>query len=202
MYFIRDDDAALLQEIGHHWMAYTGFRHQRGGTTSYEICLDNKPGHWSSYFDDDASPMDYDESVLGLPSGDGVDWNARADGSFEPRLVTQGRFRYCDLDLYLMGCMDATAVRGFYFIKRPRTSGKLTTGTSVPLNIENIIWANGERLPGASRSPKTFTNAFVLLTKDASRSLARARDVDRIRARLSEQFAKATRHRMELDTRL
>jgi len=118
MYFIREDDAALLQEIGHHWMAYTGFRNQPGNArTSYEICLDNKPGHWSSYFD-------------------------------------------------------------------------------------NIIRANGSRVPNAAKSPKAFTNAFVLLTRDAPSAVARAREIDRIRARMSEQFATATGYGMQLSTSL
>ena len=203
MYFIREDDAALLQEIGHHWMAYTGFRNQPGNArTSYEICLDNKPGHWSSYFDDDASPMDYDESVLGLPAGDSVDWITMPDGTFEPRLVTRGKFRYCNLDLYLMGCIRPQDVGDMYFIRRPRPAGQRTTGTRVTLTVDNFIRANGSRVPNAAKSPKAFTNAFVLLTRDAPSAVARAREIDRIRARMSEQFATATGYGMQLSTSL
>lgn len=202
MYFIREDDAALLQEIGHHWMAYTGFRQHPSDRTSYELCLDDKPGHWSSYFDDDASPMDYDESVLGLPTGDSVDWVARPDGTFEPRLVTQGKFRYCNLDRYLMGCIEPQEVGDFYFIKKPRRVGRRIAGTKVSLTVDTIIWANGRRVPDASNSPKAFRNAFVLLTKDAPSSVARARQINKIATRMSERFAVATGDRMQLSTAL
>ncbi|MBI2752875.1 MAG: hypothetical protein HYX46_05095 [Betaproteobacteria bacterium] len=203
MYFIRDDDAALLQEIGHHWMAYTGFKTKpTDKRASYRICLDNQPGHWSSYFDDDASPMDYDESELDLPTGVSVDWGDNDDGTFTPRRVGQGQYRFCNLDLYLMGLIPPEEVGNFYLIRNPRRVGGKIRGTRVTLNVNNIIWANGTRRPSVAKSPKSFTNAFVLLTKNASQATALARKIDHVRERYTAAFAAATGNRAHVSTTL
>ena len=203
MYFVRDDDAALLQEIGHHWMAYTGFKYNKTDKrASYEICLDNEPGHWSSYFDDDASPMDYDELELGLPAGVSVDWVDKGNGTFTPKHIRQGQYRYSNLDLYLMGLIGSKDVGDFFFINNPRRVGNKIRGTRITLNVQNIIWANGRRRPSEANSPKSFTNAFILLTKNASTATARARVIDKIRRRLTETFAIATGNRALLITTL
>jgi len=103
-YFIREDDAALMQEVGHHWGAYAGFKTSPGDRqVRFDYCLGNEPGHWSSYFDDDRSPMDYDESELSLPIGVSADWVENGDGTFTRRPVRQGGYAFCNLDLYLMG---------------------------------------------------------------------------------------------------
>jgi len=203
MFFIRDDNAALLQEIGHHWMAYTGFKYKpTDKRVSYEICLDNQPGHWNSYFDDDASPMDYDESDLGLPSGVSVHWLDNGDATFTPRRIGQGAYRFCNLDLYLMGLIPPEEVGSFFFIKNPRNVGGKLRGERVTLNVNHIIWANGRRRPSAAKSPKSFTNAFVLLTKDARKATARARKIDRVREPYTAAFAAATGNRAQIITEL
>lgn len=203
MYFIREDDAALLQEIGHHWMAYTGFKNKpTAKQVSYEICLDNQPGHWSSYLDDDASPMDYDESELGLPNGTSVDWIDNGDGTFTPRRIGQGEYQFSNLDLYLMGLIPLNEVGEFYYIKNPhKVSGKIR-GARVTLNVNNIIWANGRRRPNSAKSPKSFTNAFVLLTKNANSAMARAQEIDGVRQHYTAAFAAATGNRAQVVTDL
>jgi len=203
MYFIREDDAALLQEIGHHWMAYTGFKSTATDSqVHYDICLGNQPGHWSSYFDDDASPMDYDESELRLPPGESVDWKDNGDGTFTPQRIGQGQYRYCNLDLYLMGLIPPDQVGDFFFIKKPRKAGGKIRGTRVTLNVNNIIWANGKRRPSSAKSPKSFTNAFVLLTTDASKAAKRAQEIDAVRQRYTTAFAAATGNRAQIVTAL
>lgn len=193
MYFIRDDDAALLQEIGHHWGAYTGFKYKAGDKqTNYSICLGNEPGHWSSYLDDDASPMDYDESELKLPSGTSIDWVDNGDGTFSQRRIGQGEYRFSKLDLYLMGLIPPDDVGEFFLIKNPKPSGKKVRGTRVTLGIDNILLANGRRMPASLRSPKSFTNAFILLTKNASKATVFAKKIDSIRERYTRAFASST----------
>ena len=203
MYFIRDDDAALLQEIGHHWGAYTGFKYKAGDKqTNYSICLGNQPGHWSSYFDDDASPMDYDESELKLPSGTSVDWIDNGDGTFSPRRIGQGQYRFSKLDLYLMGLMSPAGVGEFYLIKNPKPSGKDVRGTRMNLSLDNILLANGKRVPTSTSSPKSFTNAFILLTKNASKATAFAKKIDAVRERYSRAYGVSTGGRGRVITAL
>ena len=203
MYFIRDDDAALLQEIGHHWGAFAGFKLKKTDRrASYEHCLDNQPGHWSSYFDDDASPMDYDESELRLGPGQSVDWIDNGDGTFSRRIIGPGQYRYCNLDLYLMGLLAPGEVGDFFFIRKPRSVGGKLRGERVGLKIDNITFANGKRTPAVANSPKSFTNAFILLTRDASKAVARAKSMDAVRQRYEEGFAAATAHRATVNTKL
>lgn len=202
MYFIREDDAALLQEIGHHWMAFTGVKTSPTARVRYDICLGNQPGHWSSSFDDDASPMDYDESELGLPSGVSVDWVDNGDGTFTPQRVGPGQYRFCNLDRYLMGLLPPKQVGDFFYIKNPRKVGGKIRGRRITLNVNNIILANGRRTPSTATSPKSFTNAFILLTKDASGAALRAQEIDVIRQRYTAAFATATGNRAEVITTL
>ncbi len=203
MYFIRDDDAALLQEIGHHWGAFAGFKKKRTDRrASYEHCLDNQPGHWSSYFDDDASPMDYDESELRLGAGQSVDWIDNNDGSFKRKLIGQGQYRFCNLDLYLMGLIAPNDVGDFYFIRNPKQAAVKLRGERVDLNIDNILFVNGQRTPTIASSPKSFTNAFILLTRDATKAEKLARKIDVIRARYTAAFATATGNRGKVITTL
>lgn len=203
MYFIRDDDAALLQEIGHHWGAFTGFKLKASDRrTSYENCLDNQPGHWSSYLDDDASPMDYDESELRLGGGQSVDWIDNGDGTFSRRIIGQGQYRFSKLDLYLMGVIAPEEVGSFFLIRNPRSAGGKTRGEKVTLGAENIIIANGKRIPAAAQSPRSFTNTFILLTRDAGRVQALVKKLERTRARFSAVFSEATGNRARVITEL
>jgi len=202
-YFIREDDAALLQEVGHHWAAYAGFKTSpRDRRVRFDHCLENEPGHWSSYFDDDRSPMDYDESELKLPSGVSADWMDNGDGTFTRRPVRQGDYAFCNLDLYLMGLIPPEEVGESYYIRQPQGRGGTIRGRRKALTIQNVIWANGARRPSADRSPRRFRQAFVLLTKGASQAKERARHLDGLRQRYERIFRDATGGRAEVDTRL
>ena len=202
-YFIREDDAALLQEVGHHWAAYAGFKTSpRDRRVRFDHCLENEPGHWSSYFDDDRSPMDYDESELKLPSGVSADWMDNGDGTFTRRPVRQGDYAFCNLDLYLMGLIPPEEVGESYYIRQPQGRGGTIRGRRKALTIQNVIWANGARRPSAARSPRRFRQAFVLLTKGASQPEERARHLDGLRQRYERIFRDATGGRAEVDTSL
>ena len=202
-YFIREDDAALLQEVGHHWAAYAGFKTSpRDRRVRFDHCLENEPGHWSSYFDDDRSPMDYDESELKLPSGVSADWMDNGDGTFTRRPVRQGDYAFCNLDLYLMGLIPPEEVGESYYIRQPQGRGGTIRGRRKALTIQNVIWANGARRPSAARSPRRFRQDFVLLTKGASQAKERARHLDGLRQRYERIFRDATGGRAEVDTRL
>ena len=202
MYFDADDDATLLQEIGHHWMAYTGFKYRREERAAHYDLLRHDCAHWSSYFDNDRSPMDYDDSDL--PDGASVDWTDHGDGTFTTHRVRRGQFAYCNLDLYLMGLIPPGEVGEFYLIGDPRRRGRKgeVRGKRVTLTVQNIVLANGKRRPSSEDSPKRFKIAFVLLTREARRAATRVRHVNRIRERFAQIFRKATGGRAEVDTRL
>ena len=75
-------------------------------------------------------------------------------------------------------------------------------GTKVALSVRNIILANGKRTPPHATSAKSFTNAFVLLTRNASKATALAQKIDVVRERYTLAFAMATGNRAQVVTAL
>jgi len=192
-YFDRIDDAALLQETGHHWGAFAGFKENASDTQiKYDHMLNNQPGHWNRYMDDDNSPMDYDD----------IDWIENNDGTFTSHPISRGEFVFCDLDLYLMGLIPPSQVKPFFYIKNPSGTGGTISGQKKQVTIDNIILANGQRVPDSSSSQKIFKQAWIILTKDASRAGVMASDRERLRKRYTKIFYHATKYLAKVDTTL
>jgi len=192
-FFIRTDDAALLQETGHHWGAFAGFKENASDTQiHYEHMLGNQPGHWNRFMDDDNSPMDYDD----------IDWIENNDGTFTRHPISRGEFVFCDLDLYLMGLIPPSQVKPFFYIENPYGSGNTISGQKKQVTIDNIILANGQRVPDSSFSQKTFKQAWIILTKDASRVSVMASDRESLRKRYTKIFYHATKYLAKVDTTL
>jgi len=192
-FFIRLDDAALLQETGHHWGAFAGFKENASDPQiHYDHMLGNQPGHWNRYMDDDNSPMDYDD----------FDWIENNDGTFTRHPISRGEYVFCDLDLYLMGLIPPSQVNPFYYIENPTGTGDTISGQKKQLTIDNIILANGQRVPDSSSSQKTFKQAWIILTKDASRVSVMARDRESLRKRYTKIFFHATKYLSKVDTTL
>ncbi len=92
----------LSHELGHRWLAYCDYQDDQGAISSALRGVDD--GHWSYLLDSDASYM-Y-----------GADWLDNGDGSFT---ATQIKARYSELDLYLMGMLDAHEVAPFDLLVNP-----------------------------------------------------------------------------------
>jgi len=192
-FFIRTDDVPLLQETGHHWGAFAGFKENASDPQiHYDHMLGNQPGHWSRYMDDDHSPMDYDD----------IDWIENNDGTFTKHPISRGEFVFCDLDLYLMGLIPPSQVNPFYYIDNPTGAGNTISGQKKQVSIDQIILANGQRVPDSSSSQKTIKQAWIILTKDASRVSVMARDRERLRKRYTKIFYHATKYLAKVDTTL
>ncbi len=192
-FFKRTDDAPLLQETGHHWGAFAGFKENASDPQiRYDHMLNNRPGHWDRYMDDDNSPMDYDD----------IDWIENNDGTFTKHPISQGEFVFCDLDLYLMGLIPPSQVNPFYYIKNPTGTGNTISGQKKQVSIDQIILANGQRTPDSSSSQKTFKQAWIILTKDVSKVNVMARDRERLRKKYTKIFYRATKYLAKVDTTL
>src|SRR5262249_31689651 len=134
------------QESGHRWLAFVRF-----GNTKSTALLGRDNAHWSFFFDSDASVME------------GNDIRDNGDGSFT---TTAGTGRYSQLDQYIMGFRHATDVGPLFYVMNPsgttRTrssppeTGVTFRGTRVNLTINDIMAAEGSRLPDASTASKTF----------------------------------------------
>jgi len=188
--------ALLGHETGHRWLATLRFRDATGAFS--DLLLGRQLAHWSFFFDSDASFME------------GNDIQDQGGGGFQ----TVGAVtRYSALDLYAMGLIEAGEVPPLFFVENPtgtsrdRTSapetGVSVRGTRHDLTIADIVAAVGPRQPPASRSPRSFHQAFVYVAGPGRTADQASLDkLERIRAAWEPFFVSATGGRMSLDTHL
>lgn len=189
----------LLQEVGHRWGSFVRYRRSPTGARLSDLTLSGG-AHWAREFDDGDSPMDYDEERHIRQTT--TTWLREPIGGFE--------FRYCNLDLYLMGMMNPSEVGRFVLIRNytelgpPLPGGRqLVRGTARNLMTRNVVWAEGRRDPEVDDSQKQFRAAFVVVTRDASTlDPTFVSKVELLRQQLERYFALASSNRACLDARL
>ncbi len=145
----------LSHEQMHRWGAEVRFRGSGGNISSALLGKDEQ--HWSYLLDTDGSLM-Y-----------GNDWKDNKDGTFTS--ISASRY-YSPLDLYLMGFYDKTQVPPMLLIGNPAIdpvklpeAGATVSGTPRMISIDDIIAAEGERVPNEAASQKTFRTAFIYITR-------------------------------------
>lgn len=196
---------ALLHEAAHMWTAYVHFKVKRNAYDYLSLLLRQGAvggqSHWGTLFQDDQSPMDYDDPP--------VCWEKDNNNHYRQKSMTVDDFRFCDLDLYLMGLIPPAEVRPFITLRKPLLFGGDFHVKDKELTAHNIELAHGKRVPGwdgcNASSPKVFRHAFVLLTKregDSAELRAMAKRIDHTRERFVEMFSRATGGRAKMDTRL
>ncbi len=145
----------LSHEVLHRWGAHVSFIDSTGeANTSF---LGKDESHWSFLLNSDASLL-Y-----------GNNWEDNENGTFTSVAT---RKYYSPLDLYLMGFVDKSEVPEMLLIDNPGIDparmpedGVIINGTAQYISIDDIIAAEGERVPSASESQKTFKTAFILITE-------------------------------------
>ncbi|MBN1208650.1 MAG: PD40 domain-containing protein [Myxococcaceae bacterium] len=150
----------LAHEVAHQWSGRVGFKETPSAPRS-EALLGRDSAHWSYYLDSEASVL-Y-----------GSDWETREPGSFE----SVGRMgRYSALDLYLMGFLNPGEVGPLSLLSPapeepsaspadlPPPEGTRISATSRLLGIDDILRAEGPRLPDSGSAQKHFRAAFIVLT--------------------------------------
>ncbi len=180
----------LTHEQMHRWGANVKFLDPATGMTSNAI-LSSDGMHWNFFLDSNSSAL-Y-----------GNHWRDNGDGNFTsiaPEYPIEGIANsrlYSPLDLYLMGIYDRTQVPPMLLIKdpviiedpQPEISPKVfpqigvtVRGTPTFVTIDQIIAAEGERVPSAAVSPKAFKTAFILITNTNTFSSADLRGIEAIRS--------------------
>ncbi|HEY4491497.1 MAG TPA: hypothetical protein VI958_05820, partial [Acidobacteriota bacterium] len=164
--------------------------------------LGRDKSHWSFFLDS---------------SGSFLEGNQIAQKNANTFVTQTPLQRYSELDLYLMGLLaleevpDTLLVDGahefspsFTFVAESAPETKITfKGSAIPIRIEDIIAANGPRKPSISKSQKTFTHLFVLITKTTTPATPEEiAYVDLLRTQWEAYFFQMTRGRARVVTLL
>lgn len=193
--FIRFSEATgigiLAHEIGHRWLAFPSFIDNQG--TRSNALLGRQQAHWSFLMDSDASVME------------GNDIRDNGDGTFTTTATWQG---FSKLDQYLMGFLRPDQVPPFYYVSGSNldpegapSTGVIINGTRRNVNVNQIIAAEGPRIPDAANSQKVIQVAFALLGRQGEPpSLESVRKVNQYRNRLSTYFREQTGGRGRIAT--
>ncbi|MFO0637456.1 MAG: hypothetical protein U0168_31915 [Nannocystaceae bacterium] len=168
---VSDNYISLVfgQELGHAWLAFVSFDQGQGPSRSM---LGRANAHWSFYLDSGGSPVQ------------GHDWVDNGDGTFTA--LKQDIYEYSDLDLYLMGLLPPDEVEPWFLLENPSncidsaagdgscaTPGDFlfdadsytVTATRRDLTIEDVIAAEGPRMPSWVDAPDSFDVSFILVTR-------------------------------------
>jgi hypothetical protein len=183
----------LAHEVGHRWLAFVRFINGQGQRST--DLLGRQLGHWSFLMDTDGSVME------------GNDIRDNGDGTFTTVATWAGFSR---LDQYLMGFRRASEVPPFFYVSgsqldpegTPSTGVKIT-GQRRDVTIDQIIAAEGPRVPDFAGAQKTINVAFALLGKKGQPpSTASIKRVGRYRNRLASYFREQTGGEARIKTSL
>jgi hypothetical protein len=190
--------AVLAHEVAHRWLAFFDFRNHRGELS--DDLLGRGMAHWSFFLDTDASVME------------GNDIQELGGGSFRTVGAMNG---YSSLDLYAMGLIGESEVSPFFCVESPVNVSPARDRESAPsLNvtfngtrrdvlIQDIVAANGPRVPSTNDAPRLHTQAFIYVVGAGRTAAAGQIDkLDRIRRQWEPFFDKTTGGRMRVRTEL
>jgi hypothetical protein len=158
------------QENGHRWLAFP--RVSIAGQPA-DLLLGRQLSHWSFFMDTDASCME------------GNDIRDNGNGSFT---TVETNEIYSKLDKYMMGFLPPSAVPNTFIVTgaagdpgRAPQKNVTISGTKQTISIQDIIRAEGARVPNSGASQKRFREAFIFFTKKDTPAAADIARVDRIR---------------------
>jgi MYXO-CTERM domain-containing protein len=177
----------LGQEFAHRWLAFMHYRNSDGVVSAAMLGRDQ--AHWASTLQADGSVMDGNQLTL------------EADGFYD---ATAFMVDYSTLDLYGMGLIPASQVQPWFLLKNAKTNkgrtidpaqylptGAKLQGVREDITIDQVLSAEGPRVPSTDQSPHAFRVAFVLLTRPGERAgdvLPIARTLDKARTVWEQQF--------------
>jgi hypothetical protein len=158
-------DYAMSQighEMGHRWSAFVSAK--VSGET-----IDLGPVHWAMGLQARV-PFPYQRPTEASAMGGGV-WQDNFDGTFtqldDNYYVPATGYSY--LDLYLMGLISPAEVPDFFMLRNLVPAGKDANGHPIfkadrtRINIQDVIAAQGPRLPDVDHSQKDFNTGMVMV---------------------------------------
>ncbi|MCL7488877.1 MAG: Ig-like domain-containing protein [Desulfobulbaceae bacterium] len=157
-----DTMATLSHELLHRWAASVTFR--KADNTSSRDLLGLGGYHWS-FLLDTAGSLEY-----------GNHWVDNDNGTFTS---LAGRRYFSPLDMYLMGFVDKSEVPPMLLIDNPDINparlpepGVTIQGNPQYITIDDIIAAEGDRVPDAADSRKNFKVGCIFITRPGTYSNA------------------------------
>nr|WP_315483476.1 CARDB domain-containing protein [uncultured Undibacterium sp.] len=153
------DFESVLRTFSHEFMHQWGakIRYKSSDGTLSTALLGKDGSHWSFLLNSGASV------------GYGNQWRDNLDGTFTS---TAGYQFFSPLDLYLMGLYKKEEVPSFFLIDsanidktRLPSNGVTVTGIRRDISIDDVIAAEGPRIPTAENAQKEFRLGFVLLSR-------------------------------------
>ncbi len=205
--FLRTDHhlSVMGQEGGHRWGAFVHFDSAQGpamvGSPELLLC---DGAHWSFYSDTRSQFFNTSSSL------EGNLWQDNGNGTYTSATVKD---YYMRLDQYLMGLRPANTVDSLWFLRDPLPSNLncnrasetpvTASGTKVWVKIDDIVAAEGPRVPDVSTAQKDFRMAFILVVpngvKPTAYELAR---LDSARAQWAGYFQTAVENLGTMNTDL
>ena len=185
------DETLLIatHELLHRWAASIRFRTASGEMSSDLVTGD---GHWSYLLASGGSVL-Y-----------GNNWRDNGDGTF----TSIDALKIASpLDLYLAGFLSSDEVPPFFLIrnptidpKRPARIGETVSGTRLDLSIEDVIAAEGPRVPAGAEAPRALAAALVYLVRPGDEvSESDLANLELLRRELMKRFAIQTAGRGRLE---
>ncbi len=172
----------LAHEQLHRWGTGVRFKNPDGTLSTALYGKDN--AHWSYLLDTDGS-LEY-----------GNDWKSNGDGTFTS--VSASKY-YSALDLYLMGMIDKSQVPPMTLIENTNFDSSLLpsigitiTGTARTVTIDDIIAAEGRRVPDATTSQKSFKTGFIFITQPGTFTGTEPAGIEQLRSAWAGRFASLT----------
>lgn len=189
----------LGHEVGHRWSAYVSAK-----VNGKAISLGSWP-HWASGLQTRVAypySLPIEASTLG-----GAVWQDNFDGTYTQ--LRDGFFvpasGYSYLDLYLMGLISAAEVPDFFILNNLVPVGKDTNGHPLfraertKVTIQDVIAADGPRLPNVDHSQRRFNTGIVIVVEHGQRpSRELVERANGIRQQWIEYWETTTGHRASM----
>jgi len=215
--------STLGQEIAHRWGSGLRFMDRRTNTIS-NLLLGRDNSHWAAYADTDASVMDGWDWTVDGSTFDLVDDMQRYStldlytigalpvASAKPFFVIDDAvFTVEGRDLV---DIDGDRIRNDIVLELPSVALMAqagmkvgATGVNVPVTIQDVVDAEGNRCPDPDATQKTFRQAIVLITQPGQ-TIAEAeaagfvRDLDTVLLTWEQWWLDRTNKRMSICTEL
>ena len=191
-------DYAISQighEMGHRWSAFVSAK--VNGET-----IQLGPTHWARGLQAPVA-FPYQRPVEASAMGGGV-WQDNLNGTFtqldDDYYVPATGWSY--LDLYLMGLIAPSEVPDFFILRNLSPSGRDANGHPIfkadrtKLTIQDVIAAEGPRLPDVDHSQRNFNTGMVVVVEHGTTpSRALVEKANGIRLRWMDYWTTTTGHR-------